>query len=79
MKKVIPKKFELAARYAFVDPDNPNQKDDNKQQEYTDGLSYYMNGHNLKLQADYSFFRNETELGDQDDNHQVQAMMTLAF
>jgi polyhydroxyalkanoate synthesis regulator phasin len=75
---LIPKKFELAARYAFVDPDNPNQNDDNKQQEYTGGLNYYMYEHNLKLQADYSFFRNETELGDH-DNHQVQAMMTLAF
>ena len=75
---VIPKKFELAARYAFVDPDDPNQNDDNKQEEYTGGLNYYMYGHDLKLQADYSFFRNETETGDQDEN-QVQAMMTLAF
>jgi phosphate-selective porin OprO and OprP len=75
---LIPKKFELAARYSWVNPDNPNQTDDNEQQEYTGGLSYYFYGHPLKIQADYSFFRNENPSGDRDD-HQVQAMMTLAF
>jgi polyhydroxyalkanoate synthesis regulator phasin len=75
---LIPKKFEVAARYAWVDPDDPNQKDNNKQQEYTGGLSYYMYGHNLKLQANYSYFRNQSTTGYQDD-HLVQAMMTLAF
>jgi phosphate-selective porin OprO/OprP len=75
---VIPKKFELAARYAWVDPDDPNQTDDNKEQECTGGLSYYMYGHNLKLQTNYSYFRNQSQTGDRDD-HQVQALMTLAF
>lgn len=75
---VIPKKLELAARYAWVNPDNPNQTDDNEQQEYTGGLSYYIYGHDLKLQANYSFFSNETKTGDKDD-HVVQAMATLAF
>jgi phosphate-selective porin OprO/OprP len=75
---LIPKKFEVAARYAWVDPDDPNQKDNNKQQEYTAGSSYYMYGHNLKLQANYSYFRNQSTTGYQDD-HLVQAMMTLAF
>ena len=75
---LIPKKFELAARYAWVDPNDPNQKDDNKQQEYTGGLSYYMYGHQLKLQANYSFFRNQNPTGHLDD-HLVQGMMTLAF
>ena len=75
---LIPKKFEVAARYAWVDPNDPNQKDDNKQQEYTGGLSYYMYGHQLKLQANYSFFRNQNPTGHLDD-HLVQGMMTLAF
>jgi phosphate-selective porin OprO and OprP len=75
---VIPKKLELAARYAWVNPDNPNQTDDNEQQEYTGGLSYYIYGHDLKLQANYSFFSNETKTGDKDDQV-VQAMATLAF
>jgi phosphate-selective porin OprO/OprP len=75
---LVPKKFELAARYSWVDPDNPNQTNDNEQQEYTGGLSYYMDGHNLKLQANYSLFRNESTNGDLDDNV-VQGLMTLAF
>jgi phosphate-selective porin OprO/OprP len=75
---LIPKKFELAGRYSWVNPDNPNQTDDNEQQEYTGGFSYYIDGHNLKLQANYSFFENETTTGDQDDQV-VQGMMTLAF
>ena len=75
---LVPKKFELAARYSWVDPDNPNQTNDNEQQEYTGGLSYYMDGHNLKLQANYSLFRKESTNGDLDDNV-VQGLMTLAF
>jgi phosphate-selective porin OprO/OprP len=75
---LIPKKFQLAARYAWVDPDNPNQKDDNKQQEYTGGVSYYMYGHLLKMQANYSYFRNQSTNGYLDD-HLVQAMITLTF
>ena len=76
--ELVPKKFELAARYSWVNPDNPDQTSDNEQQEYTGGLSYYIDGHDLKLQANYSFFRNESEDGDQDD-HVVQGMVTLAF
>lgn len=75
---LIPKKLELAGRYAWVNPDNPNQVDDDEQQEYTGGLSYYIFGHDLKLQANYSCFINEAEDGDEDD-HVVQGMVTLAF
>jgi phosphate-selective porin OprO/OprP len=75
---LIPKKFEVAARYSWVNPDNPNQTDDNEQQEYTGGLSYYINGHDLKIQSNYSYFHNETTTGDQNDQV-VQGMMTLAF
>ena len=75
---VIPEKLELAARYSYVDPDNPNSIDDNDQQEVTGGISYYLYGHNLKLQANYSFFRTETEADDQDE-HLGQGMVTLAF
>jgi phosphate-selective porin OprO/OprP len=74
----IPKKLELAARYSWVNPDNPNQKNHNDQQEYTGGLSYYLYGHDLKLQGNYSFFRTETQEDDEDDQA-VQGMVTLAF
>lgn len=75
---VIPQKFELAARYSWVDPNNPNDDSNNNQTEYTGGLSYYLYGHDLKLQANYSFFRNDSANGDQDDQV-VQGLVTLAF
>ena len=75
---VIPKKLELAARYSWVDPDNPNTTDNNNREEYTGGLSYYLHGHQLKLQANYSYFRTQTATDDLDDQR-VQGLMTLAF
>jgi polyhydroxyalkanoate synthesis regulator phasin len=75
---LIPKKFELAARYSWMDPDSPTSKNDNQEEEYTGGFSYYLNGHNLKLQANYSLFRTETTGSDRDD-HVVQGLATLAF
>jgi phosphate-selective porin OprO/OprP len=75
---LVPKKFELAGRYSWVNPNDPDQTSDNEQQEYTGGLSYYLDGHNLKLQANYSYFDNETTTGSQDDQV-VQGMVTLAF
>jgi len=75
---LIPKTLEVAARYSWMDPDNPTSKDDNQQEEYTAGMSYYISGHNLKLQANYSLFRTETTNNDRDD-HVVQGLVTLAF
>jgi phosphate-selective porin OprO/OprP len=74
----IPKKFEVAARYSWADPDNPNTIENNEQTEYTAGLSYYISGHDLKLQANYSLYTIETPDKDIDD-HVVQAQVTLAF
>lgn len=49
---VIPKKLELAARYAYLDP-NRDVADDHWI-ETTGAISWYINNHNLKLHADYS-------------------------
>jgi phosphate-selective porin OprO/OprP len=76
---VIPQKFELAARYSWVDPNNPNDESHNNQTEYTGGLSYYFYGHDLKAQANYSFFKNENESGGDQDDKVVQGQVTLAF
>jgi len=51
----IPKKLELAFRYAFVD--EPNKTDigfTNTRKEYTGAVNYFINGHNNKLTLDYS-------------------------
>ncbi|MDN5871669.1 MAG: OprO/OprP family phosphate-selective porin [Nitrococcus sp.] len=49
---VIPKPLEVAARYAFVDP-NTSVPDD-RRKEYTAALSWYFAGHNNKLTLDAS-------------------------
>jgi phosphate-selective porin OprO/OprP len=49
---VIPKTLELAARYAYMDP-NRNQSN-NHWVETTGAISWYINEHNLKLQTDFT-------------------------
>jgi hypothetical protein len=61
-----------------MDPDSPTSTNDNQEEEYTAGFSYYLYGRSLKLQGNYSFFRTETPENDRDD-HVVQGLMTLAF
>jgi len=51
----IPKKLELAFRYAFVNaPDFDNINTDDDREEYTVGLNYFFAGHNNKITVDYS-------------------------
>ncbi|NJD90872.1 MAG: porin, partial [Geobacter sp.] len=49
---VIPKKVELALRYAYLDPNRDVTNDHTV--ETAGALSWYINGNNLKLQADYA-------------------------
>ena len=49
---VIPKKVELAYRYSYLDPNNDVGND--HWVENTAGVSWYINKHFLKLQADYT-------------------------
>lgn len=48
---VIPQKFELAARFAQIDPNN--DRDDDEQEERGVAIGYFFNKHAHKLQADY--------------------------
>jgi polyhydroxyalkanoate synthesis regulator phasin len=75
---LIPKKFEVAARYSYMNPDNPNQIDNNRKKEITGGLSYYFAGHPLKIQGNYSFFKSEATPKDRDE-HLIQGQLSLAF
>lgn len=75
---IIPQHLELAARYSFAEPDNPQKVDNNKREQTTFGLSYYFFGHRLKTQFNYSLLSFETETGDQDD-HVFQASMAVQF
>ena len=49
---VIPKQLELAARYSYLDPNQDVTSD--HWVESTGAVSWYINNHNLKLQADYT-------------------------
>ncbi|MCM0081229.1 OprO/OprP family phosphate-selective porin [Geomonas sp. Red32] len=49
---VIPKTLELAGRYSYIDPNQDVAGD--RWTESTGAVSWYINKHNLKLQADYT-------------------------
>jgi phosphate-selective porin OprO and OprP len=49
---VIPKTLELAGRYSYIDPNKDIAND--RWVESTGAVSWYINNHNLKLQADYT-------------------------
>lgn len=75
---IVPKKFEVAARYAVVEPDNSGKIHDNRQSEITGGCSYYLSGHRVKFQTSYSLITTETSIGDEDE-HRVLGTMVLQF
>lgn len=50
-------KFEISGRWAELDPNTDT--DNNDQTEWRGGVSWYMNKHNWKLQADYGETKNE--------------------
>jgi phosphate-selective porin OprO and OprP len=75
---LIPKTFELAARYSFADPDNPNKVSNNKVSEETFGASYYFYGHRLKAQADYTHRATDSSPDDIQENI-FQAAMVMMF
>jgi phosphate-selective porin OprO/OprP len=47
---LIPERFELAARYSYIDPDNPTGIDDNREHEADFGVNYYLYGQRIKTQ-----------------------------
>ena len=67
---VVPGKLELAGRISGVEFDTVNALTSSgsaaafrKTTAYTAGLNYYIHGHNLKLQTDYSFLDNDSFRG----------------
>ncbi len=59
---IIPKHLEVAFRYAFLDPDDDRSND--RIQEFTPAISYYVRGHRLKVQADYTILLEDNPDGD---------------
>ena len=75
---IVPRHFEVAGRYACIDPDNPEQVSYNEKDEYTIGLNYYLEGHNAKAGINYSLFSTDKEAGDEDE-HVVTTSVILQF
>jgi len=75
---VVPKKVEIAARYAVVEPDTPSTIYDNKRSEITGGGTYYFSGHQLKFQTNYSLINRDNSNGDEEE-HIFYGVLTLQF
>jgi len=75
---LLPKRLEVAGRYSSVDPNR--EKDRDLQVEVTGGISYYFDGHNMKLQGDYTNIHVQQAVGKQPtDDKQLRVQAQLAF
>lgn len=79
---VIPKQLELGARYSYVDPNRDITND--HWVETTGVVSWYINNHNLKLQADYTSVHKQkaiasTSGSNATDDQQVRFQAQLIF
>lgn len=73
----IPPEFELAGRYAWVDP-NTEIPDDTRT-EWTFGANWFFAGHDNKLTADFSIFDLETENGGVLSDERVRLQWDISF
>lgn len=74
---LLPKRLEVAARYSGVDPNRENARD--RQVEVTGAVSYYFQGHNLKLQVDYTNIHTQIAGKQATDDRQARVQAQLAF
>ncbi len=77
---LVPERWELSGRVSGVDfarSNNPNVRGDIM--EYTAGLNYYLYGHNVKLQMDYSFIDTDTFSGGNRGDHLLRVQTQFLF
>jgi len=75
---LLPKRLEVAARYSSVDPNRSTSRD--LQVEVTGAVSYYFEGHNLKVQGDYTNIHIQRAVGLQPtDDKQLRVQAQVAF
>lgn len=74
---LIPKHLEVAARYSSVDPNRDKPQD--IQVEVTGAVSYYFQGHNLKIQGDYANIHTQVAGKQPTDDKRVRVQAQLAF
>ena len=77
---LIPKKVELASRYARVTLDDDAGNGLDNVWTFTQGLNYYLSGnHKWKVQLDYTFRREEEIGGAESDESMVRAQVQAYF
>ena len=77
---LIPKKVELASRYARVTLDDDAGNGLDNVWTFTQGLNYYLSGnHKWKVQLDYTFQREEEIRGAESDESMVRAQVQAYF
>lgn len=81
---VIPKRIEIASRYAMVTFDTDANvlggNDLDNVWTFTQGLNYYLSGnHKWKIQLDYTFQREEELSGAESDENMVRAQVQAYF
>jgi phosphate-selective porin OprO and OprP len=76
---LLPKHLEVAARYSCVDPNRDKSQD--LQVEVTGGVSYYFEGHNLKIQGDYTNIHTQLATAGKQptDDKQMRVQAQVAF
>ena len=70
---IIPKTFEAALRYSWMDPNRDATND--QLTEVAGALSYYFNRHNLKLQADVADIHDQATGRSDDMQYRLQAQI----
>ncbi len=77
---VIPKKVEIASRYAMVQFDEDVPAEIDNVWTFTQGLNYYLSGnHKWKVQLDYTFQREEDLVGAETDENMIRAQVQAYF
>ena len=78
---IVPQHWELAARISGIDFQEANNPDTRYQRttEYTIGLNYYLYGHGLKVQLDYSFLDSDPFTGTNQSNNRVRLQTQFLF
>ena len=77
----VPPELELAFRYAFVDEPDPNNFAlDNKREEFTAAVNYFIAGHNNKVTLDYSYLTLDDASSNQSFNdNRVRLQWDISF
>jgi hypothetical protein len=77
---LVPQRWEIAGRIAAVRFDQANNPGTTGNvTEYTVGLNYYLHGHNVKLQMDYSLLAKEPFAGGHANDHRLRMQVQYLF